>query len=173
MAISAELEVLKEKIRKMPAGKKRGDAQYRALLLWIPLQSDDEWMSFIKDKDGLLNGVEVASEVCASRNIWKTERFRNKLDSLNEMVQEKGLVDKVRPYAIKEMESPTKPVNSEHDVNPIAELAKVRLQTQLKRTEEKLHVATLRVSYLEKELRKYKDLSELNRALDGLRKQRV
>lgn len=163
MATSAELEALKEKIRKMAASAKKGDAIYEALILWMPLQSDGDWLRLINEKTKSLNQREIAAELCGSDNIWKRERFRALLDDMNASVIERGLVKKVMPCIVDEVaevKEYSASLNcSVEQGNPIEDLAEMRLKTKLKQTECMLHQATLRVKNLEKELKKFTDLA--------------
>jgi hypothetical protein len=61
---------------------------------------------------------------------------------------------------------------SSGELNPLKELAGMRLKIKLQQTEGKLHQANIRISKLEKELKKYTDLSEVNRAIELLMKPR-
>ena len=175
MATSAELEALKEKIRQMPASAKKGDAIYDALILWMPLQTDEDWVRLIHERTKSLNQREIAAELCGTDNIWKRERFRMLLDEMNTHVNDRGLIKKAFPYTgnpeqKRDRHVPPHPNVGEGD--PLKDLVKIRLETKLRQTEGKLHQATIRINKLEKTLEKYTDLAELNRALEKLIKPR-
>ncbi|MDN3632570.1 MULTISPECIES: hypothetical protein [Vibrio] len=172
MATSAELEVLKVEIRKLPASPKRGDAVYKALQVWIPLQTDEDWVRLVNEKSKKLNQREIAAELCASDNIWKKERFRTLLEQMNKNVVEKGLLEVAIPYVSRDSASPKKTEPVPDAENPIKKLQDAKLKADLRRTEGKLQQANLRIRRLEAELKKYTDLSELNRALEQLTRQR-
>lgn len=175
MATSVELELLKEKIRQMPASSKKGDEIYIALQRWIPLQTDEDWLRLINVKTKGLNQREIAAEVCGTDNIWKRERFRELLKQMNTLVAEKGLFKKAMPYLDdndKKVEQQPSPDDNKGEGNPLKELAYMRLKAKLRQTEGQLHQAKIRVKKLEKELEKYTDLSELNRAIELLMKPR-
>ncbi len=170
MTTNAEIEVLKEQIRLMSASKKKGEAVYQALQLWIPIQEKEDWLRLINNKTGKLNQREIAAEFCTTDNIWKTERFRNSLDRMNNIVKTSCYEKSIQPTLVSDNES-TK-ANSEPEDNPMKELADMRLKAKLQLTEGKLHQANIRISHLEKELIKYTELSELNRAIGQLMKPR-
>lgn len=176
MATSVELECLKERIRHMPASAKKGDAIYEALTMWIPLQTEDDWVRLVNEKTKSLNQREIAAELCGTDNIWKRERFRTLLDEMNVSAVEKGIIEKAIPYIDSNDLVRSTPAGIRKDAgsegNPIKDLAEMRLKTKLKQTEGKLHQANIRIKKLETELQKYTDLSELNRALESLMKPR-
>ncbi len=175
MSTSIDLECLKEKIRHMSAGAKKGDAIYEALLMWMPLQTDEDWVRLINAKTKSLNQREIAAELCATDNIWKKERFRALLDEMNKDVIERGLIKKALPYVSDDksgFDSSRMNEVPRSDGNPIKELAEMRLKTKLRKVEDKLHLANIRIKKLETELEKYTGLSELNRAIEKLTKPR-
>ncbi|HCG7178853.1 MULTISPECIES: hypothetical protein [Vibrio] len=173
MATSVELEVQKEKIRKLPASPKRGDMVYEALRVWIPLQTDEDWLRLINVKSKKLNQREIAAELCATDNIWKRERFRILLDEMNDDVIEKGLLNKtIDPSVRSDSEIPLKPEAVTNTENPMKQLEEAKLKAKLLLTEGKLQQANLRIRKLEAELKKYTELSELNRALEQLTRPR-
>ena len=156
MTTSAELEVLKEKIRKMPASKKKGSAVYQALQLWIPLQEKEDWLRLVNNKTGKLNQREIAAELCATDNIWKTERFKKLLEKMNCVVQENDYVQLIDPGLSRENISSK--VHEKAETSPLKELAEMRLRAKLQLTEGKLHQANIRIMRLEKELKKYTEV---------------
>jgi hypothetical protein len=104
MATSIEVESLKESVRNMPASKKKGDAIFNLLEMWIPLQQKDDWLALINEKTRKLNQREIAAELCATDNIWKKERFKVLLAQMNSLVKDSGYIEVVCPE-IKEQES--------------------------------------------------------------------
>tara|TARA_B110000211_G_scaffold229237_1_gene286693 strand:+ start:7025 stop:7549 length:525 start_codon:yes stop_codon:yes gene_type:complete len=173
MATSIEIESLKERIRNMPASKKKGDAIFDLLEMWFPLQQKDDWLALINEKTGKLNQREIAAELCATDNIWKRERFRGVLAQMNSLVKDNGYIEVVCPE-IKEQEGEITTLKAEAfgEGNPLKDLADMRLKTKLQQTEGNLYQANIRIKKLENELKKYTDLSELNRAIQQLMKPR-
>jgi hypothetical protein len=173
MATSIEVESLKERIRNMPASKKKGDAIFNLLEMWFPLQQKDDWLTLINEKTGKLNQREIAAELCATDNIWKRERFRVLLTQMNSLVKGNGYIEVVCPEVKKqECEVATPKAEAIGEGNPLKDLADMRLKTKLQQTEGKLYQANIRIKKLENELKKHTDLSELNRAIQQLMKPR-
>lgn len=173
MATSIEVESLKERIRNMPASKKKGDAIFNLLGMWFPLQQKDDWLALINEKTRKLNQREIAAELCATDNIWKKERFKTLLAQMNSLVKDNGYIEVVCPE-LKEQESEVSAPKAEAmgEGNPLKDLADMRIKTKLQQTEGKLYQANIRIKKLESELKKYTGLSELNRAIQQLMKPR-
>ncbi|MCS6210772.1 hypothetical protein G3488_22165 [Shewanella baltica] len=178
MATSAELEVLKEQLRTMVGSPKKGVVISEALDIWKTLQQREDWLRLINTKTGLLNQREIAAELCSTDNMWKKARCRYVLKVLNRYVRMKGYVKEVCGPSGLASDKPlngtdmSKVLASSGELNPLKELAEMRLKIKLQQTEGKLHQANIRISKLEKELKKYTDLSEVNRAIELLMKPR-
>lgn len=178
MATSAELEVLKEQLRTMVGSPKKGVVFFEALDIWKKLQQREDWLRLINIKTGMLNQREIAAELCSTDNVWKKARCRHVLEVLNRYVRIKGYVGEVSRYSGFTSDKPrsgtevVKVVGATEELNPLKELAEMRLKIKLQQTENKLHQTNIRVSKLERELKKYTDLSEVNRAIELLMKPR-
>lgn len=183
MSTSKELEQLKQEIRKLKPSRKRGDLVYEALELWLPLQIDDDWLRLLNDRTKDINQREVAAEVCATDNIWKTERFKQLLESMRDLVKGRGLYERRFPYLANSIktevcagelgnELTARSVGGAEmplgDGNPILERQIAQLNITNSSLEGKLSRAEIRIRELEKRLAKYESLGELNRALSSM-----
>lgn len=161
-----KLEHLKGKIRKERNTHVKSELVFEAFEIFIELQTDHSWKGLINLKTGRVDGTKIAAELGASRNIWRKEKFANELQALNdELLEKKIAFDKANSATPKRPSIPTESIS-----NPIQDLHEAKLKAQLKRALDHLSLANLRIQELEKRLTKYESLSELERALNGLRR---
>jgi hypothetical protein len=162
-----QLEVLKDSIRRERNTHNKSELVYKALEVFIELQTDESWKTLINLRNGKLDGTKIAEEICASRNIWRKENFAVRLQELNVEMLSKGLVSNAD-----DVESKGEVFSGYPSAvfNPILEAHDVKFRAQLKRTQDKLSLANIRIQELEKRLVKFEKLSELDNALTDLRR---
>lgn len=163
------LEYLKDQIRKERNTHTKSELIYEVLEVFIALQTDESWKDLINLRNGRLDGTKIALELCASRNVWRKPKFAQKLNELNEALLEKKIAFDKDAQAVVGRSI----VSDEGVVNPIQELNEAKLKARLKRAQDELALANLRIQELEKRLVKYEKLSELEKALTGLRRVRA
>jgi len=156
MATSPELEVLKEQLRRMPASPKKSKFIEQALLLWLPLQERADFERLVHSGNKL-NHREIAAEVCATDNIWKKESSKTILRDIYSRAKEAGVFQEAQSGSKGGCDF------SKAEGNPITDLQTMRLAS---------YQAKIRIAELEKRLKKYEGLGELERALSQLIKPR-
>ncbi|MBZ4679891.1 MAG: hypothetical protein JG763_2520 [Shewanella sp.] len=165
MATSPELEVLKEQLRRMPASPKKSKFIEQALLLWLPLQERADFERLVHSGNKL-NHREIAAEVCATDNIWKKESSKTILRDIYSRAKEAGVFQEAQSGSKGGCDF------SKAEGNPITDLQTMRLASRLRKSEGDLYQAKIRIAELEKRLKKYEGLGELERALSQLIKPR-